>query len=117
MVIVIVMLGILLGIAVPVYQAQLRVSKESVLKHNLAILRERLDQFKADRNKYPASLDELVEGGYLREIPEDPMTSQRAWEEIFTDYDPNEPDAEPGVYDVKSQSAELGTDGRPYSEW
>lgn len=117
MVIVIVMLGILLGIAVPVYQAQLRVSKESVLKHNLAILRERLDQFKADRNKYPASLDELVEGGYLREIPEDPMTSQRAWEEIFTDYDPNEPDAEPGVYDVKSQSAELGTDGRSYSEW
>jgi len=117
MVMVIVVMGILLGIAIPVYQAQVRTSKESVLKHNLAILRERLDQFKADRNKYPASLQELVEGGYLREIPEDPMTAAREWEEVFTDYDPNEPDAEPGVQDVRSRSEETGTDGRPYSEW
>jgi general secretion pathway protein G len=117
MVMVIVVMGILLGIAIPVYQAQVRTSKESVLKHNLAILRERLDQFKADRNKYPASLQELVEGGYLREIPEDPMTAAREWEEVFTDYDPNEPDAEPGVQDARSRSEETGTDGRPYSEW
>ena len=117
MVIVIVMLGILLGIAVPVYMAQVRVSKESVLKHNLAIIRERIDQFRADRNKYPASLQELVEGGYLREIPEDPMTGENDWEEVFTEYDPNEPDAEPGIQDVKSKSEESGANGRPYAEW
>ena len=117
MVMVIVLMGILLGIAIPVYRAQVLTSKEAVLKHNLAILRERIDQFKADRNKYPASLQELVEGGYLREIPEDPMTGAEEWEEVFTDYDPNEPDADPGIQDVRSQSPESGTDGRPYAEW
>jgi prepilin-type N-terminal cleavage/methylation domain-containing protein len=117
MVMVIVVMGILLGIAIPVYQAQVRISRESVLKHNLAILRERLDQFKADRNKYPSGLQELVEAGYLREIPEDPMTGVEEWEEVFTDYDPNEPDAEPGIQDVRSKSEESGSDGRPYSEW
>jgi general secretion pathway protein G len=117
MVMVIVVMGILLGIAIPVYQAQVRTSKEAVLKHNLAIMRERIDQFKADRNKYPASLQELVEGGYLREIPEDPLTGQQEWEEVFTEYDPNEPDAEPGIQDVRSQSEETGSNGRPYAEW
>jgi general secretion pathway protein G len=117
MVMVIVVMGILVGIAIPVYQAQVRSSKEAVLKHNLAVLRERLDQFKADRNKYPASLSELVQAGYLKEIPTDPMTGSAEWEEVFTDYDPDEPDAEPGVQDVRSRSEEAGTDGRPYAEW
>jgi general secretion pathway protein G len=117
MVMVMVVMGILLAIAVPIYQAQILASKESVLKHNLAILRERLDQYKADRNKYPSSLQELVEAKYLREIPEDPMTGSADWQEVYTDYDPNEPDAEPGIQDVRSQSAEVGIDGRPYNEW
>jgi len=117
MVIVIAMLSILLATAVPVYMAQVRATKEGVLKNNLAIIRERLDQFKADRNKYPSSLQELVEGGYLREIPEDPMTETHEWEEVFSDYDPNEPDAEPGIFDVHSQSGETGSHGKPYSEW
>ena len=117
MVIVIVMLGILLGIAVPNYLAQIRMSKESVLEYNLAMIRERLDQFKADRNKYPSSLQELVERGYMREIPEDPITETREWEEVFTDFDPNEPDAELGISDVKSMSQETGSDGTSYSEW
>lgn len=117
MVIVIVVMGILLGIAVPIYQAQIRNSKEAVLEHNLAILRERLDQYKADRNQYPQSLQELVENGYLREIPEDPMTGANEWEEVYEDFDPNEPDAQPGINDVRSRSPEVGSDGRPYSEW
>lgn len=117
MVMVMVVMGILLAIAVPVYQAQILASKESVLKHNLAIIRERLDQYKADRNKYPGSLQELVEAKYLREIPEDPMTRSTDWEEVYTDYDPTEPDAEPGIRDVHSQSTETGIDGRPYNEW
>jgi general secretion pathway protein G len=117
MVMVMVVMGILLAIAVPIYNAQVLSSKEAVLKHNLAIIRERLDQFKADRNKYPASLAELVETGYLRELPEDPMTGGSEWQEVFEDFDPNEPDAQPGIFDVKSQSEEVGSDGRPYSEW
>ena len=117
MVIVIVVMGILLGIAVPIYRAQIRSSKEAVLEHNLAIIRERLDQFKADRNKYPQSLQELVEAEYLREIPTDPMTESNEWEEIYEDFDPNDPDVQPGINDVRSRSPEIGSDGRPYSEW
>ncbi len=117
MVIVIVMLGILMAIAVPVYMAQLRSTREGVLKNNLATMRERLDQNRADRNKYPSSLQELVDGGYLRDLPEDPMTGANEWEEVYSDYDPNEPDAEPGIFDIHSRSGETGSDGRPYSEW
>lgn len=117
MVIVIVMLSILMAIAVPVYLAQLRSTREGVLKNNLATMRERLDQYRADRNKYPSSLQELVDGGYLRSLPEDPMTGANEWEEVYSDYDPNEPDAEPGIFDIHSRSAETGSDGRPYSEW
>ena len=117
MVIVVVMLSILVAIAVPVYVNQVRMTKEGVLKNNLAVMRERLDQYRADRNKYPNSLQELVEGGYLKSIPEDPMTGLDEWEEVYSDYDPNEPDAEPGIEDVRSRSTETGSDGRPYSEW
>ena len=117
MVMVIMLLGILLAIAVPVYRAQILASKESVLKHNLALIRERLDQYKADKGKYPPSLEDLVSAGYFREIPEDPMTESREWEEIYSDYNPDNPDEEPGIEDVRSQSPETGSDGRPYSEW
>ncbi len=117
MVMVIILLGILAAIAIPVYQAQVRASKESVLKHNLAIIRERIDQYHADRGEYPPSLESLVESSYLRELPEDPLMDSREWEEIFDEYDPEEPDKEPGVYDVRSFSTETGYDGRSYSEW
>jgi general secretion pathway protein G len=117
LVMVITMLGILISIAVPVYQAQVRISKESVLEHNLAIIRERLDQYKADRGNYPTSLQELVERGYLREIPKDPITERHEWEEIYEDYNPDDPEGELGIYDVRSFSTHAGTSGELYSEW
>lgn len=117
MVMVITLLGILIAIAVPVYQAQVVVSKESVLAHNLAILRERLDQFKADRGKYPTSLQELVEKRYLRELPKDPMTGSHEWEEIYEDYNPDEPESELGIFDVRSFSGAPSLSGDLYNEW
>lgn len=114
---VITLVAILASIAVPVYQAQVLASKEAVLKHNLAMIRERFDQFKADKGKYPTSIEELVEGGYLREIPEDPMTETNEWELIYEDYDPDQPDEELGINDVRSLSPNTGTNGLPYSEW
>ena len=80
---VITILGTLVAIAIPVYQAQILASKEAVLEHNLAILRERIDQYKADRDAYPPSLAALVEARYLREVPVDPMTERAEWEEGF----------------------------------
>lgn len=117
MVLVLLVLGVLFGMAVPRYQAQVVKAKEAVLSHNLAVLRERLDQYRADRDEFPNSLAELVVSGYLRGIPEDPMTQSILWEEVRDGYDPLFPDAPAGVSDVKSRSAELGSDGRPYREW
>lgn len=117
LVMVITLLGILISIAIPVYRAQVLASKESVLEHNLATLRDRIDQYRADRDEYPPSLESLVDAKYLRELPLDPMTDSNQWEEIFAEYDPEEPDQEPGVYDVRSLSNRISSDGRPYSEW
>ena len=114
---VMVLIAILAGIAVPRYQAQVISSKEAVLAHNLAVIRERLDQHKADRNVYPSSLEELVERGYFREIPKDPFTRTNEWEPVYEDFDPDDPEAELGIYDVMSLSPEIGLDGRPYSQW
>ena len=117
LVMVITLMGILIAIAIPVYRAQVLASKESVLEHNLAILRDRIDQYKADRDEYPPSLEALVGAKYLRELPPDPITERNQWEEIFAEYDPERPDQEPGVYDVQSLSNRIGSDGRPYNEW
>ena len=117
LVMVITLLAILISIAIPVYRAQIIASKESVLEHNLATIRDRIDQYKADRDEYPPTLEALVEGKYLRELPLDPITDNNQWEEVFAEYDPERPDQEPGVYDVRSYSNRVGSDGRPYSEW
>ena len=117
LVMVITILGTLIAIAIPVYRAQILASKESVLEHNLAIIRERIDQYKADRDEYPASLAALVEAGYLREIPEDPMLGRAEWEEVFAEFDPERPEQEPGIYDVHSLSGGVSSNGTPYSEW
>lgn len=117
MVLVLLVLGVLFGIAVPRYQAQILKAKEAVLEHNLAVLRERLDQYRADHDEFPSNLAELVVSGYLREIPEDPMTQSILWEEVRDGYDPLFPDAPAGVSDVRSRSEETGSDGRPYREW
>ena len=117
LVMVITILGTLVAIAIPVYQAQIQASKESVLEYNLAILRERIDQYKADRDAYPPSLAALVEARYLREIPEDPMTDRAEWEEVFAEFDPETPEQEPGVSDVHSFSAGVSSNGNSYSEW
>lgn len=117
MVLVLLVLGILFGIAAPRYRAQVVKAKEAVLSHNLAVIRERLDQYQADRDEFPAVLGELVVAGYLREIPQDPMTGSILWEEIRDGYDPRFPNAPAGVSDVRSRSEEVGSDGRPYREW
>ncbi len=117
MVLVLVVLGVLFGMAIPRYQAQIQRSREAVLEHNLAVLRERLDQYRADRDEFPASLAELVVAGYLREVPADPMTESINWDEVRDGYDPLFPESPAGVSDVRSRSTEVGSNGIPYNEW
>jgi general secretion pathway protein G len=114
---VVALIGILAAIALPQYRVAIIQSKEAVLKENLFRMRDLIDQYYADKGRYPASLDALVEDGYLRTIPLDPITQSTEWEAVPAEPDPDRPGEEPGIYDVKSTSADLSLAGTPYSEW
>jgi general secretion pathway protein G len=114
--IVITIIIILAAIVLPQYQKSILSTREAVLKDDLFRMRTLLDQFAADKQKLPQSLDELVSERYMREKPVDPITGQADWTET-TGEDPNLTDGGQGVTDVHSSSADTGSDGRPYSEW
>lgn len=93
-------------------------AREAVLKEDLFRMRDAIDQYYADKNKYPSSLDDLVTDGYLREIPVDPITqSKDTWQVINQEPNVNDATAQPGVYDVKSGSEETALDGTRYADW
>ena len=93
-------------------------AREATLKEDLFRMRDAIDQYYADKNKYPATLDALVSEGYVRKLPEDPFTrSSTSWQAIPAEPDPNNPTAEAGVFDVKSGSDGTAIDGTRYSEW
>jgi len=107
---------ILASIALPQYQKTIMHAKETVLRDDLFKMRSLIDQYAADKGKLPQSMDDLVSAGYLREVPVDPFTEQKDWS-VATGDDPNSTSGEQGVVDVHSASPEVGTDGRPYSDW
>lgn len=112
------LLVLLATIGIMAHQSSVQRGREAVLKQNLFHLREAIDQHYADKGKYPATLQDLVSAGYLRRIPEDPMTgSADSWHTIMSEPDPSNPAAEPGIYDVKSGAEGTSLDGTPYSEW
>jgi general secretion pathway protein G len=124
LIIVIAIIGILAAIAMPKLLGTPKKAKEAVLRTDLRTFRDVIDQYYADKGKYPPTLDALVQDGYLRSIPVDPMTkSADTWvpqfEEPKLDAPPPETDAEvgPGIMDVHSGSEEVAIDGRPYNEW
>lgn len=110
-------ISVLAAIALPQYKNAIVVSKEAVLRENLFRLRDLIDQYQADKGKYPGSLEALVEDGYLRKMPIDPMTGQADWVTVMAEPDPDNPGEVPGVYDVKSNSPEASLSGVPYGEW
>ena len=101
--VVISMISILAAMGMVQYQNSVRRAKEVTLKHDLFSMRDAIDQYYADKGKYPASLDSLVSDGYMRKIPDDPVTqSATTWTTVPAEPDPGNPSAEPGIYDVKS---------------
>jgi general secretion pathway protein G len=93
-------------------------AREAVLKTDLFDLRDAIDQYYADKNQYPGSLDSLVTDGYLRKIPVDPFTNAAdSWQTVPSEADPNNPTAAPGIYDVKSGSDAMSLDGTKYADW
>jgi general secretion pathway protein G len=116
--IVMAIIGIILSMAVPIYQKSIIRSKESVLKQNLFTVRTVIDEYTYDKQKAPQSLQDLVQQGYLRAIPVDPMTgSDSSWRIIMEDAMNSTAQNEPGIYDIRSGSDAKSLEGTPYSEW
>ena len=116
--VVISMISILAAMGVVQYRNSVQRTKEAVLKKDLFEVRDVIDQYYADKGKYPSSLDSLVSDGYLRKIPVDPITnSADTWQTVPADTDPANPSAEPGIYNVKSGAQGNGLDGTPYSDY
>ncbi len=118
-VIVVVSLVVLLAsIGMNQYRNTLQFGREAVLKEDLFRMRDAIDQYHADKGKYPQGLEDLVTDGYLRDIPKDPITnSADTWQTVPAEPDPQNPSAEPGIYDVKSGSDAQALDGTQYADW
>lgn len=114
--IVITIIIILASIVLPQFQKSILATREAVLRDDLFNMRKLIDQYAADKQKLPQSLDDLVTAGYMREKPQDPMTGQADWREDQGE-DVNLSDGGQGLVDVHSSSADVGSDGRPYMEW
>jgi len=116
--IVIALISILASMGVVQYRNSVQSTKESVLHTDLFRMRDAIDQYYADKAKYPASLDALVSDGYMRAIPEDPITkSADTWQTVPAEPEPGNTSADPGIYNVKSGAPGTGLDGTSYSDW
>jgi general secretion pathway protein G len=135
--IVISIMGILISIAAPNLKQSLVRAREAVLKENLFQMREAIDQYYADNDKYPEMLTDLLHAedrtrSYLRSIPIDPFTNSDDWITVAPEggaeggtggndddswEDDAEEDAEDGVFDVHSASELVGLDGTAYNTW
>jgi general secretion pathway protein G len=128
LIVVVTIIGILAGVAISnVRYAQLK-AREAALRHDLFEMRKAIDDYFADKQKYPESLQMLKQNHYLRNIPKDPMTGRSDWEEVQQTTDPNDPTAvdtsgdssqvsAPGVYDIHSAAPGNGLDGTAYKDW
>ena len=115
--VVVAIIGILMGMAMPKFVQHIYASREAVLKANLMTMRVQIQNFVCDRGRAPRSLDELVSAGYLYELPMDPITRTREWRVIFEDPELAANQSEPGVFNVRSTSPGHGQDGSAYAEW
>jgi general secretion pathway protein G len=106
-------IGALLSIAVPRYFHSVEHARETVLKEDLAILREAIDKYYADLNQYPEKLDDLAEKRYVRSVPVDPFTKLA---ETWTVVQSDDPD-HAGIRDVHSGATEVASDGTPVASW
>ena len=116
--IVMMIIGVLTTLAIPSFVSAVRSAKEAVLKEDLRVMRSAIDSYTMDKQKAPQSLEDLVQDGYLKVIPEDPMTKSReTWVTDVSDSLHSLDQTDPGIDDVHSGSQETGSDGQTYSTW
>ncbi|MGA7513202.1 MAG: prepilin-type N-terminal cleavage/methylation domain-containing protein [Candidatus Sulfotelmatobacter sp.] len=117
MMIVIIIMGILLSIAIPIYNQSIVRARESVLHNDLFEMRHLIYQYTLDKQKAPQSLDDLVSAGYIKQIPKDPMTGEANWEPQQEDVLLSVDQQDPGIDDVHSASTAMSTEGTAYNTW
>ncbi len=111
-------ISVLLAIALPIYQKSIIRAKESVLRNNLFTLNTMIDEYSVDKQEAPQSLQDLVTDGYLRQIPEDPMTgNNQSWKLTMEDTPIGGSNAAPGIFAVHSGSDKTSLEGTPYADW
>jgi general secretion pathway protein G len=116
--IVMALIVILAGIGLALHTNSQTRAREAVLKEDLFRMRDAIDQYYADKNTYPPTIEDLVSQKYLRALPVDPFTnSSSTWQTTMSEIDPANPSATPGVYDVKSGADGTAIDGSRYAEW
>lgn len=116
--IVMIVIGVLAAIAVPSYLGSVRKAKEAVLKEDLHTLRAAIDSYTVDKAKAPQALDDLVQAGYLKEIPKDPITARTdTWVTSQSDTLTSIDETQPGIDNVHSGAQETSSDGVAYSTW
>jgi len=132
LIVVVTIIGILAGVAISNVKWAQQKAREAALRHDLFEMRKAIDDYYADKQKYPANLEELKTAHYLRNIPKDPITMQADWEEVAATIDPTGEDPNalpvdptaadteggpPGIFDVRSTAPGNGLDGTPFKSW
>jgi len=128
LIVVVTIIGILAGIAISNVRYAQQKAREAALKDDLHEMRKAIDDYYADKQRWPETLATLKQDKYLRDIPKDPITGHPDWEEVPSSTDPSDPTATdtaatdtsggaPGIYDVHSSAAGNGMDGTPYKSW
>ena len=117
LIVVVAIIGILVGVALPAYHTSVVRSKEAVLREDLWIMRDSINQHFTDKGHYPPDLNALVEAGYIKTVPVDPITnSADTWVTEDAESDDADPDAPSGIKDVRSGASGSTVDGVQYSE-
>jgi general secretion pathway protein G len=116
--VVMLIISILLAVAVPSYISAIRSAREAALREDLHTMRDAIEQYTEDKQAAPQSLDDLVQSGYLKSLPVDPMTHRNdTWVPDQSDSLTSIDQSQPGIDDVHSGSDQIGSDGVPYSQW
>ncbi len=117
LVVVISVISILLAIAIPIYSRSILSARERALKSDLATLRQDIWRYTLDKQKAPQSLDDIRAAGYIKKIPDDPITREPNWEVVQDEVLISPDQQDPGIIDVHSASNATATDGTAYSTW
>jgi general secretion pathway protein G len=111
-------IALLLALALPRYFNHLESARETILKQDLAVMRDAIDKFHGDRGRYPNSLDELVSERYLRTLPVDPITERNdSWQAVAPSLDQGGETESGELYDIKSGAPGTARDGSAYADW